>query len=161
MRHSKRDACPDLSLFRWAAAGLAVCGLALTACEPIDQRSFDASAGLPPVPPRKPVPSAPPPAPPFLQIVSGTPDAEWRPVVTKATRLALARKPNVLFILTAIVPRTTSPAREADELAALSKGEELAVARAIVAAGAPAWQVEMQGRAEGQAATSSIRVDVR
>lgn len=133
----------------------------LAGCEPIDQRTFDKTAGLPPTPPSPPTGPSRPAPPPFLQIVVGTPEAEWKPAVTKATQIALARKPNVLFTVTAIVPRQESPSQQTQAMEQVAAGDERAVAEAMVAAAAPGYQIELQARAEGDGQHALIRVDVR
>ena len=146
------------SVFRFSVStGVIAAALTLNACAPLDQRTFDPSAGRPP---KVHVPPAPPAKPPFVQIMAGTPESLWQPDVEKVTRLAIQRKPNILFILTAIVPRDGSPSAQAEALAALVQGDERAVAQAMVKAGASGGQIEMDARAE-DGAKPHIRVDVR
>ncbi|CAI9119588.1 hypothetical protein [Brytella acorum] len=149
------------SVFRFSVStGAIAAALALNACAPLDQRTFDPSAGRPPKVHVPLPPPAPPAKPPFVQIMAGTPESVWQPDVEKVTRLALQRKPNILFVLTAIVPRDGSPPAQADALAALVQGDERAVAQAMVDAGASGGQIEMDARVE-DGAKPHIRVDVR
>ncbi|WP_149026859.1 hypothetical protein [Neoasaia chiangmaiensis] len=133
----------------------------LAACTPIDQRTFDPNAGRRPVAHVPPAPAAKPPPPPFLQIMSGTPEATWRPAVDHAARVALARKPNVLFVVTAIATPSGTPANQTEALTQMLRREERAVADAIVSAGVPDYQIQLNARTEPAAAPPRIRVDVR
>lgn len=142
---------------RLLAAGV-VMGV-LGGCKLVDQRTFDPNAGRPPVP-HVPHHPGPKPIAPFLVVRAGTPEAEWRPVVTHAAQVALARKPGVLFVLTGLAPDHATPADQVRALGAVASGDERAVADAIIAAGAPPLQVQMQVRTDPGGMTR-VQVDVR
>jgi hypothetical protein len=121
---------------------------ALAACHLVDQRDFDAKAGRPPVPrPAKVVP--PPPA--LVTISYATPNPQYREALTAVVRQALARKPDVLFTVTTVVP--TAPDAEA-----VATGRQ--VAQAIVDGGAEPGQVEQLVRTEPGLAAMLVRVTV-
>ncbi len=122
--------------------------LAVAACHLVDQRDFDASAGRPPAPaPAKPVP--PPPA--LVTISYATPNPQYREALAAVVRKAIARKPDVLFTVTTLVPG--APDEEA-----VGTGRE--VAQAIVDSGAEPGQVEQLLRTEPGLAAREVRVTV-
>jgi len=139
------------------AAGFLMAG----GCALVDQRTFDASAGRPPVPHYPPAKPGPPPVAPFLQIMAGTPETDWRPVVARSVRVALSRKPDVLFIVTAISPVQGSPERQVKALGDLAEGDGRVVADAIIAAGAAPLQVQMMAEANPGDGAARVRVDAR
>lgn len=139
---------------------------ALGACTPLDQRLFDPQAGVPPKPHLPPVLPARPVAAPFLRIISGTPRADWVPAVDHATKLALSRKPSVLFIVTAVASSRGRPSDQVHVLDMLINADAKDVAEQIVASGASTSQVQMEAKTESSAAAvsgskSSTRVDLR
>ena len=118
-----------------AAAGL-------FGCTRIDQRTFDPSAGIPPVrpkPPAPPTPLAPPlPGPPPLLSVrlpleGGLPPG-LRADIARAVKASRARKATVAFDVVEITPGTQA-------------GTEAATgAQMIVAQGVPAARVSLSAR---------------
>jgi hypothetical protein len=112
--------------------------LCLAACALVDQRTFDATAG------RKPVPAvvAGPPlpvVPALMTIRYSVANPDYHDVLEKAVRRALARKPDVLFTVSTLIPAIGGVDSEAS---AAASGRE--VAQAIVAAGAQPGQVERE-----------------
>ena len=151
------------------AAGLATLLLAgLAGCHLVDQRDFDAKAGSPPAPP---VAAAPAPAAPSLVTIRyATPDPQYREALAGAVQRALARRRDVLFVVTTLVPASPSasaqgagspsPDAQAEQAAAASaQGRE--VAQAIVEAGAEPGQVEQAVRVQPGLAVKEVRVSVQ
>lgn len=130
----------------------AILGLAaiLSGCHLIDQRDFNTAAGRRPTPP--PSPRAAPPPPSLVTIRYTTPDPQYRPSLEAVVQKALARKADVLFTVTSIVPAALSP-----EDAAASGRE---VAQAIVDDGAEAGQVEQAVRLDAAATVKVVTVNV-
>ncbi|WP_336946325.1 hypothetical protein [Asaia sp. HN010] len=144
-----------------AGIGLCLISGALAACTPPDQRLFNPNAGKPPKPYIPPAaPSKPPPAP-FLQIVAGTPKEEWAPVVERSTKLALSRRPTIMFIVSVLSPEAGSPAARVKALEALTEQDGKAVADQIVASGALVNQVQIDARTDPSAPKGRIRIDLR
>jgi hypothetical protein len=114
--------------------------LSLPACHLVDQRDFNAMAGLPPkhkVAQAKPVPAVPA----LVTIRYAQPNPDYQETLATAVHAALARKPNALFTVATIVPQAPDAAKSADLGAeAAASGRE--VAQTIVKAGAAAAQVE-------------------
>ncbi len=129
----------------------------MTGCHLVDQRDFDASAGRKPVPrPGKP---GPPPTPSLVTIRYTTPEPQYREAVASLVERALARKRDVLFTVTTLVPLGGDPAVQADQAAAAaSSGRE--VAQAIVDDGAEPGQVEQTVRIDTSVAVKEIHIDV-
>jgi hypothetical protein len=116
----------------------------------VDQRDFNPSAGLPPAKPAPP--PAPPPPPSLLTIRYTTPEPQYRDALAAVVQKAIARKRDVLFTVTTIVPAGAPP----DE--AISSGRE--VAQAIVDDGAEAGQVEQAVRLDPAAPVKIVSVNV-
>ncbi len=131
-------------------AGLACLALAVAGCHLVDQRDFNPSAGLPPAKPAPP--PAPPPPPSLLTIRYTTPEPQYRDALAAVVQKAIARKRDVLFTVTTIVPAGAPP----DE--AISSGRE--VAQAIVDDGAEAGQVEQAVRLDPAAPVKIVSVNV-
>ncbi|WP_050935017.1 hypothetical protein [Gluconacetobacter diazotrophicus] len=91
---------PELFLLAATMAGT----LCLASCNLVDQRTFDPRASRAPRPHYPPPPPAPKPVPPLVEIRHGTPPEQWQPALKGAVTRAMARKPNVLFVVTVIVP---------------------------------------------------------
>jgi hypothetical protein len=126
--------------------------LSLPACHLVDQRDFNAAAGRKPVPPvvaAKPVPEVPA----LVTIRYTTPDPPYREALTDAVHKALARKADVLFTVSTIVPRADNPNEAAES------GRE--VAQAIVSAGAAPGQVEELVSVEPGATVREVIVKVQ
>lgn len=153
--------CGFLKFRSLAVAGFCLLSVVLAACTPPDQRLFNPDAGKPPKPHIPPAPPAKPAPAPFLQIVAGTPKEEWAPAVTRSTKLALSRKPDLLFVVTVISPVTESPAAQVKSLETLTSHDGKAVAEQIVASGAPASQVQIEARTDASSREGRIRVDLR
>jgi len=134
--------------------------LCLAACHLVDQRDFDAHAGDRPSLPKGPSPKAAPPAPALVTIRYDVPDPPYREVLATAVAHALARKHDVIFTVTSIVPAAASlDGQVAAEGAAASSGRD--VAAAIVADGADPGQVEQAVREDSAARFKEVRVDVQ
>ncbi|GBQ70572.1 hypothetical protein AA103196_2525 [Ameyamaea chiangmaiensis NBRC 103196] len=140
--------------------GLAlICG-PLAGCKPLDQRTFNPAAGKPPKPY---IPPAPPAhvTPPLVEIIAGTTPDTWQAAVTKATRAALARKPSVLFTVTAVVRAQGDALAQGAAMAHLVDTDAQAVAATIIAAGAPAAQVQMTAMPDPGVQHDVTRVYIR
>ncbi|ETC97854.1 hypothetical protein [Asaia sp. SF2.1] len=153
--------CGFLKFRSLAIAGLCLVSGALTACTPPDQRLFNPNAGKPPKPHYPPAPPGKPAPAPFLQIVVGTPKAEWAPAVSRSTKLALSRKPDLLFVVTVLSPETGSPAAQVKSIETLTEQDGKDVADQIVASGAPPNQVQIEAKTDGSSPKGRIRVDLR
>jgi len=129
-------------------------------CKLIDQRTFDPSASRPPkpyIPPRPPAHVTPP----LLEIMAGTAPETWRDPVMRAARVALARKPSVLFTVEAIVPAEGDAVAQRKAMGALTTGDAQSVAAAIMAAGVPASQVQMTAMPDSGVRSARVRVYIR
>jgi len=127
----------------------------LAGCHLVDQRDFNAAAGRPPVPP-----AGPPPGPGVAALVTiryTTADPQWREAVAGAVQRSLARKPDVLFTVTTLVPGAGEPDAQAERAqAAATSGAD--VARAID--GAAPGQVEQIVRMDPALAVREVRLTV-
>lgn len=135
-------------------------GLGFQGCAPLDQRTFDPNAGKPPqvhvtqpMPPKK--------QPPFLQVVEGTPESDYAGPIEKATKIALNRKPNVLFIVQGIAPMQNTPDKQAQTLNNLTQHLAVPVTNHIVAAGARPVQIDMRVATDPTAHQAMVRINVR
>jgi hypothetical protein len=135
---------PRVLLFLAALAPLAACHL-------VDQRDFDASAGVRPVP--KSVATPIMPVPPLVRIVFADPPPAYGAALAASVRRALAVKPDVLFL---IETACASAARSDSCLAASAD-----VARTVAAAGAARGQIEQSLTIEPGRIVPEIRVWVR
>jgi hypothetical protein len=135
--------------------------LCLASCNLVDQRTFDPHAGRPPRPHYPPARPAPPPIPPLVNIRQGTASDQWQPALKRAVTLAMARKPNVLFLVTVIVPAGPTPAQESAALGHAVAADGQAVAAAIVADGASPAQVEITAMSDSTMTSGAVRVYVR
>jgi hypothetical protein len=140
-----------------SVSGLAGLCLALASCHLVDQRDFDAQAGAKPVlPAGKPPPPLPPAA---VTIRYTTPEPQYREAVAALVQKAMARKRDVLFTVTTLVPPVFgTKAQEEAASAAAASGHE--VAQAIVDDGAEPGQVEQLVRVEPLAVVKEVHVDV-
>jgi len=88
-----------------------------------------------------------------------TADPQWREAVAGAVQRSLARKPDVLFTVTTLVPGAGEPDAQAERAqAAATSGAD--VARAIVADGAAPGQVEQIVRMDPALAVREVRLTV-
>ncbi len=136
-----------------SARQIAACfclALSVAGCHLVDQRDFDANAGQPPKP--RALPPGPPPPPALVTIRYTTPEPQYRDALAALVTRALARKRDVLFTVTSVVPASASP----EEAAA--SGRE--VAQAIVDDGAEAGQVEQAVRLDPGVTVKEVRVNV-
>lgn len=133
----------------------------LWGCDPIDQRTFDPQAGRPPRVAAPALPVAAPGKPAFLQIVDGTPEDEYGPAVEKATKLALSRKNNILFIIQGIAPMQKTPEAERETLHTLTQDLVAHVASHALAAGARPIQLDMRVSADPTVHSNMVRIYVR
>ncbi len=133
----------------------------LCACNPIDQRTFDAQAGRPPKTAAPPLPTPTPEKPAFLQIAGGTPEQDYGPAVEKATKLALSRKTNILFIVQGMAPMQKTPEAETQSLQHLTQTLVNPVASHILAAGARPIQLEMRVGSNPTLQSDMVRIYVR
>jgi hypothetical protein len=131
----------------------------LAACHLVDQRDFDAHAGDRPKPPPGPVVHAPPPVPALVTIRYDVPNPPYREALASAVQRALARKHDVIFTVTTLVPPFGNVAGQvaAEEAAAVSGRD---VAAAIVADGADPGQVEQAVRQDPAVSVREVHVEV-
>lgn len=132
---------------------------ALTSCHLVDQRDFDQHAGDRPSLPAGPAPRVAPPVPALVTIRYDQPDPPYREALATAVAQARARKPDVIFTVTTLVPPSGDPAEQAAaEGAAAVSGRD--VAAAIVADGADPGQVEQAVRQDASVRVREVRVEV-
>lgn len=145
---------------------LAGCGILgstfLGGCTPISQRTFNPQAGMPP----KVELDALPPRPvnthhPFIEIMADTPEDAYAPAVKQAVHTALARKPNILFIVEAAAPMQPTPEQQAQTLTALTRNLAAPVGEKIIAAGAQPLQLQMQAVTDPDIKQGMVRINVR
>lgn len=129
-------------------------------CAPIDQRTFNPNAGKPPRPHSTP-PAPPKTQAPFLQILDATPQSDYATPVDTAAKMALSRKPNILFIVQGIAPMQNTPDKQAQILTELTQRLVVPVANRIVAAGARPIQIDMRVSTDSTAQHAMVRVNVR
>lgn len=130
-------------------------------CAPPGQRLFNPDAGKPPKVRLVGKHQNREIQEPFVLIVIGTPQAEWRPAVDRVARLALARKPSVLFTVTVLSPRDETPRAQVETLKALSETQGQQVLEALVEAGAAPEQVLLRAVTDPAYAKPTLRIDVR
>jgi hypothetical protein len=132
---------------------------ALSACHLVDQRDFNKHAGDRPSPPAGPVVAVAPPVPALVTIRYDVPNPPYREALATAVAHALARKHDVIFTVTTLVPPSGGPAEQAaTEGAAAASGRDIAAA--IVADGADPGQVEQAVRQDPALEVRQVRVDV-
>jgi len=133
--------------------------LSLPACHLVDQRDFNAHAGEKPQPAvaqAKPVHATPA----LVTIRYTTPAPDYQGALTTAVREALARKPDVLFTVTTLVPPAATEDAGADAAAAAAaSGRE--VAQTIVDAGAAPGQIEQLVTIDQGTSTREVIVRVQ
>lgn len=144
----------------------------MAGCKLVDQKTFNPQAGLEPKPYIPPPPPGPPPVPPLIELVAGTPQAEWQAPVEQIAHRALARKQEVLFVVSCLVPpqagqapvaQDDPAAQEAEQsaLLALVQHDGHAVMQALIDAGVPQTQVEMSAMPDSAVTKPTVRVYVR
>ncbi|MBB6457664.1 MULTISPECIES: hypothetical protein [Acetobacter] len=147
---------------RAVGAALSVCLLAgMVGCKPLDQRTFDPSASVEPKPYIPPPPPGPPPVPPLIELVAGTPQVEWKAPVDQIAHRALARKKEVLFVVSCLVPPQAGQEAEQTALQNLVQHDGHAIMQELVDAGVPEAQVEMSAMPDSSVTKPTIRVYVR
>lgn len=114
--------------------------LSLAACHLVDQRDFNAGAGQRPVP-HVAAAIGTSAVPALVTIRYTEPDPPYRDALTDAVHKALARKPDVVFTVSTLVPQGATEDEVAD-LGARGAVSGREVAETIVNAGAPPAQVE-------------------
>jgi hypothetical protein len=132
--------------------------LATGACHLVDQRDFDRTAGVPPKPKG---PAGPPahPVPALVTVRYSTPDPPYREALSQAVQKALARKRDVLFTVTTLVPPAAGTDEQASAAAsAADSGRE--IAQAIADDGAEPGQIEQIVRIDPSASVREVLVEV-
>ena len=104
--------------------------------------------------------------PPLIELVAGTPKAEWQAPVDQIARKALARKKEVLFVISCLVPSQAEQGQAGQEaeqaaLQELVQHDGHAVMQELVDAGAPETQVEMSAMPDSSVTKPTVRVYVR
>ncbi|WP_415525754.1 hypothetical protein [Gluconobacter sp.] len=160
VRHfrSQRGFVPHSALLM---GGLLLAMPLLSGCKLLDQRTFNPNAGKPPQPYIPPAPPGPPPHAPFLSVSEGTPESEYGPIVERAAKAALSRKPNVLFTVQAFAPPQPTPDAQAQALTDVTNHLGALVAAHLAKAGAQPIQIEMHAITDPSATKPFVRVDVR
>jgi hypothetical protein len=139
------------------AAACLMLPLAAVACHLIDQRDFDRSAGQRPVPAQIAAASKPEPA--LVTIRYSVPDPPYREALAQLVQQALARKRDVLFTVTTLVPGAQGA--DAQALAAEQAAETgREVAQAIADDGAEPGQIEQTVRIDPSIPVREVRVQL-
>lgn len=133
----------------------------LGACQLIDQRTFNPSAGRKPIPYVPPAPPAPPPPAPPIEIVQGTPSEQWAKPLTGLVKDALSRKSDAMFIVTILTPISQTPEAQQEQLQKTTQQDGQAVAQAIVKAGARQEQIYMTAKADGSVQKNVVQVNIK
>lgn len=133
----------------------------LGACQLIDQRTFNPSAGRKPIPYVPPAPPAPPPPAPPIEIVQGTPPEQWAKPLTSLVKDALSRKSDAMFIVTILTPIPQSPEAQQEQLQKTIQQDGQDVAQAIVKAGARQEQIYMTAKADGSVQKNVVQVNIK
>lgn len=147
------------SFLRVVVAGCVLVGM--TGCKLVDQKTFNPNAGVAPKPYIPPPPPGPPPVPPLIELAAGTPASQWEAPVDQITRLALSRKPDVLFVVRCLVPLQANADAEQSSLMNLVQGDGRAVLQEMINAGASEAQVEMSAMPDSSVTKPVVRVYVR
>lgn len=132
----------------------------LPGCTLITQRTFVADADTPP---RRPLPAAPPvgqSAPALVVIRFPSPPSDWEGPLGVAVKLAVARKPDVVFTVESVVPAVGDLAAQATALAAAVRDGHL-VADRIVADGVDRAQIDLTAAADPAIHQEEVRLTVR
>ena len=133
--------------------------VSLPACHLVDKRDFNPQAGLPPA---KPVvlTHAAPAVPALVTIRYSEPNPPYREALTTAVHAALARKPDVHFIVSTVAPQSGT-VDEAADLGARAAASGREIAQTIVDAGAAPAQVEQLVRIDPSAQYREVVVQVQ
>ena len=131
--------------------------VALGGCTLIDQRTFDANAGKPPV---IPPPPGPPAQIPLLVIDLGQPHPDYDQALRQAVEDAVSRKPSVRFEVATVVPGTGTPEEQVAAATAVTP-EARDVARAINADGVDDDRITLSARSEVGVPSRRVEVFVR
>lgn len=148
------------SAMRFRLACLALLTAPLFGCDPIDQRTFDPTAGKPPQIPA-PQPTLIHEKPAFMEISEGTAEAEYGPAVEKATKLALTHKSNMLFIIESMAPMQETPEADVRILQNLTKDLTTHIAKHVLTAGARPIQLDMRATTNPAIQKPLVRIYVR
>ncbi len=125
-------------------------------CTLIDQRTFNPQAGMPPA---IPAPVGPAVAPPLITIDFAHPNPDYTVMVRQAVEQAVARKPDVQFDVTTVVPAVGTPADQAVAASALT-ADAREIARVISSDGVDDDRVHLAARAEPGLTSRQVRVFV-
>jgi hypothetical protein len=128
----------------------------LAGCKLIDQRTFNPHAGEPAT---GPAPVAAAVTPPLMTIDFSTPNPIYDTQLRAAVQQALARKPDVVFDVTTVVPATGTPAQQVAAAEAIS-ADARQVARTISSDGVDDGNVHLSARSEPDVKVRQIRVYV-
>ncbi len=139
-----------------AAAPLLLALLLAGGCTLIDQRTFDPQAGARPKPPAPAGPGAPPP---LVTVDFSKPDPQYAAALHEAVAAALARKPDVEFVVVTVVPAAGTPAEQVAAATAIT-GSAREVARAISSDGVDDDRVHLEARSDASATTRQVQVFV-
>ncbi|CAI3956396.1 unnamed protein product [Commensalibacter communis] len=137
------------------------CLLMLGACQLIDQRTFNPSAGRKPIPYVPPAPPAPPPPAPPIEIVQGTPSEQWAKPLISLVKDALQRKSDAMFIVTILTPISQSPDAQQEQMQKTIQQNAADIANAIVKAGARPEQIHMIAKADGSVQKNVVQVTIQ
>lgn len=133
--------------------------LALASCRIIDQRTFAPAPEAKPAPPA--AAAAVPAAETALMVIEpGTRLENYRGVLRGAVAAALRRNPDVRFQVVSVVPGNSSLSDQV-KAANATRAESVAVAQALIEAGAPPSQVALGALPDPAARHPDIRVYVR
>ncbi|QNT77917.1 hypothetical protein [Entomobacter blattae] len=134
----------------------------LTGCDLIDQRTFNDQASRRPSPPPLPVvpQSSSTAVPPLVEFTSSTPQDQWQKPLEKGAQQALARKPNVLFVVILSVSAQLSGEEQQKHLEDMAKNQAHNVADVLVGAGVPSSQIELQAHSDGALSKEKDMVQV-
>ncbi|QHI96333.1 hypothetical protein GT348_01415 [Aristophania vespae] len=133
--------------------------VALQGCTPIDQRTFNADAGKPPVLHKKHYFT--PDKKPFVEIVQGTSQDVYGAPLKKAVKAALTQKKNILFIVEGLSPLQKTPEEQVTHMTALLNELVVPVATQISDAGALPIQIDMRLRTAPLLKQAVVRINVR
>ena len=132
-----------------------LCASMLCGCTLVDQRTFNARAGLPVVPPAAPGGTV---ALVTIDLAQAHPD--YAAALHQAVREAVGRKPGVEFDVVSVVPATGTPAQQVAAATGIT-GDARDIARAINADGVDDARIHLSARADAGAATRQVQVFVR
>lgn len=130
--------------------------LLLAGCKLIDQRTFNPHAGEPPP---APAPVASAVVPPLLTIDFSTPNPVYDTALRQAVDQALARKEDVVFDVTTVVPATGTLAQQVASASTID-ADARQVARTISSEGVDDDNVHLSARADPDVKGRQVRVYV-